>query len=290
MRSLGGLALRYDFARVLVQRFGLWNQVDGFIELRVILQRDFEALVQSENAGENFALNLPFQPGQVLLNFRFAILDVLIAEVGAELVDNLVGHHELLAYIGLGAEVKPGEIADALGSSVEHAAAIERCLEIVLFGSGDKVVRRDATLSKNLAAAIGELHFRLLGLLRVVVIIVERDVFVITLNQAAAGRVITGSGEQQSRVFAERELGLHQTLAEARFADDQAAVMILYGPRNDFGSGSALPIDEDDDGDFKSLVSAHGVVAALRGRTSAVRNHDFVFVQEHIGQTYGLTE
>jgi hypothetical protein len=75
----------------LVQRFGLWNQVDGFIELRVILQRDFEALVQSENAGENFALNLPFQPGQVLLNFRFAILDVLIAEVGAELVDNLVG-------------------------------------------------------------------------------------------------------------------------------------------------------------------------------------------------------
>ncbi len=78
MRSLRRLALGHDLARVLVKRFRLWNQVDGFIELRIILQRDFEAFVQSENAGEHFALDLPFQPGQVLLNFRLGVLDVLV--------------------------------------------------------------------------------------------------------------------------------------------------------------------------------------------------------------------
>ncbi len=163
-------------------------------------------------------------------------------------------------------------------------------LEIVLFGCGHKVVRSDATLSEDLPAAIGELHFGLLGPLRIVVIIVERNVFVIALNQAAAGGVITRSGEQQSSVFAERKLGLHQAFAEASFADHQAAVMILYGARNDFGSGGALPVDQHHHGNFDSLVSAHGVVAALRGRTAAMRNHDFVFVEEHIGEAYGLIQ
>ena len=59
MRSLAGLALGHDLARVLVERFGLRNQVDGFIELRIVLQRHFIAFVQSENAGEHFALDLP---------------------------------------------------------------------------------------------------------------------------------------------------------------------------------------------------------------------------------------
>ncbi len=121
------MALGHDFARVLVERFGLWNQFDGFIELRIILQRDPEALVQSENAGENFALDLPFQPGQVLLNFRLGVLDVLIVEIFAEFVDDLVVHDEVLGDIGLRAEVEAGEIADALRSRVKHAAAIERC-------------------------------------------------------------------------------------------------------------------------------------------------------------------
>ena len=78
MRSLRSLALGHDFARVLIERFGLGNQFDGFIELRIIFQRDFVALVQAENGGEHFALDLPLQPGQVLLDFRLGVMDVLV--------------------------------------------------------------------------------------------------------------------------------------------------------------------------------------------------------------------
>ena len=42
------------------------------------------------------------------------------------------------------------------------------------------------------------------------------------------------------------ELRLHETLSEACFANDQPAVVILYGARNNFGSRGALSVDQHD--------------------------------------------
>src|ERR1700730_9727716 len=287
MRGLAGLPLGYDLARVLIERAGLRNQFDSLFELRIILQRDLETLIQSEGAGKDFALDLQFKPSQVFLNLGLGVLDVLLIEIFSEFIDDLVVHDEVLGDLGLGAEVETGEITDPLRSRVKHAAAIERELEIVLFGCGHKVVRSNATLSEDLPAAIGELYFGLLRPLRIVVVIVERNIFVIALNQAATRGVVTRSGEQQSSVFTERKLGLHQAFAEAIFTDHQAAIVILYGARNDFRRGGALPVDQHHHGNSDALIAAHGVVATLRGRTAAMRNNDFVFVEEHVGKADG---
>ncbi len=86
---------------------------------------------------------------------------------------------------------------------------------------------------------------------------------VVALDQAAAGGVVTGGGERQAGVFAERRDGLHQTLAESSFADDQAAVVILHGAGDDFCGGGGIVVYQDDQRDGDALIAADGVVAAL---------------------------
>ena len=66
-------------------------------------------------------------------------------------------------------------------------------------------------------------------------IVVEGDIFVIALNQAAAGRVVTRDGQQHGGIFAEWKLGLNKAFAEAGLADYQAAIVILHRARYDFG-------------------------------------------------------
>ena len=121
-------------------------------------------------------------------------------------------------------------------------------------------------------------------------IIVERNIFVVALDQAPAGSVVTRRGEQHSGVFAERELSLHQALTEAGLSNDQAAIVVLNGARHDFRGRGALPVDQHNYGNFQALISTQCVIAALRGQTPVMRNHNFVFVQKHVGQTDGLVE
>ena len=47
-----------------------------------------------------------------------------------------------------------------------------------------------------------------------VVVIEERTLRVVALDQASAGRVVVRDGQQQRRPFRQRELRLHQALAE----------------------------------------------------------------------------
>ena len=48
LAELAGFALGQDFAGVLVERFGLRDQLDGFFELDVVLKFHFIAVVQAE--------------------------------------------------------------------------------------------------------------------------------------------------------------------------------------------------------------------------------------------------
>ena len=84
LAGLARFALGEDFARVLVERLGLRNQVDGFFQLYVILQLHFVAIIQAEERSEYFALDLPLQPDDVCLNIRVGVFDVLLVQKLAE--------------------------------------------------------------------------------------------------------------------------------------------------------------------------------------------------------------
>ncbi len=140
-------------------------------------------------------------------------------------------------------------------------------------------------------SAIGQPDFRwMLGNFALVVIFVERDGFVVALNETAAGRVVTRGGKREAGVFAEWRDGLHQALAESGFADDEAAIMVLHGARNDFGGGGGIAVHENYERDVITLIAANGVVAALGGSAAMVRDDELIFVEEHVADSHGFVE
>src|SRR5262249_62140836 len=91
------------------------------------------------------------------------------------------------------AEVRTGETAHAGFRGIEHVKAEEFLLEFGEFWLGDDDVRSDAAAAGDLPAGIGQSDFRrMIGNFALVVIFVERNGFVVALNQAPAGSVVTG--------------------------------------------------------------------------------------------------
>ncbi len=92
-------------------------------------------------------------------------------------------------------------------------------LELVVLGRFVLLVRRNSAAAVDRSSAVGALDVqRILGLgAFAVVIIEERDVGVVTLDQAAAGRIVVRGRQRQSGVVVERENGLNQPLTESGF-------------------------------------------------------------------------
>src|SRR5207253_8435674 len=99
----------------------------------------------------------------------------------------------------------------------------------------------NAAAAVNLAATIGVLDF-LGGLIRSfaagAVVLQERLVLVVALDQPSAGRVVMRDSEKQRAAFLQRKLRLHQPFAERGFAHHERAVMILQSAGDDLGSRS----------------------------------------------------
>src|SRR6185312_535694 len=126
---------------------------------------------------------------------------------------------------------------------VEERVVNEQCvLEGIGLDWGQFNVRSNSTAAVHGATAVGELNFMvgssvLIGV-AVEVVIVERDVGVIALNQASAGGVVLGGCKREPSVLRERKNRLHQSLAKGDFARDQAAVVVLNGAGQNFRGGS----------------------------------------------------
>jgi hypothetical protein len=110
------------------------------------------------------------------------------------------------------------------------------------------------------------------------------------MNEAAAGRVVTRSGEGETGVLRERSDGLDQALAEGGFADDQAAIVILHGAGNDFGSGGGIVVDDDDQRHGHALITAHGIERAVGGVAAVIGNDELALLEEHIADGDGFVE
>ena len=198
-------------------------------------QKNFEALLGAVGRHKDFLLDLALGPVEIFVVFRFGVFHVVLGEVIAELVEDGVVDFEIVSDVGLGAEEVAGKSGHALFGGEKHVVAIHGLLELGGLRLSDKDVRRDAATAGNLATTVGLANLGgMIGNLALVVIFVERDGFVIALNEAATGSVVASSGESKTGIFGERLNSLNESLAEGGFANDEAAVVILNGARNDF--------------------------------------------------------
>src|SRR5258708_2218362 len=287
----GAAALGYYLARIFIERASLGDGFDGLLHLRVGGEEDFVAFLGAVGGHENFLLDFALDPVEVVGELDFGVLHVVLRKVVAEFAENVVVHFEAVGDGGLGAEIIARETGNALLGRIEHVRAEQRFLELVVFGRGHNDIRRDAATTGYLTAAIGLADFRRVhGDLALVVIFVKGDGFVIALDQAAAGRVVTRGGESQASVFGERLHGLDETFAEGGFADDEASVVVLNGARDDFGRGCGVVVDQDDDRHVHALIAAHGVEAALWRAAAVIGNDKLTFFKEHVADGNGFVE
>ena len=132
---------------------------------------------------------------------------------------------------------------------------------------GDLFVGIDAATAIDGASAVGQLHFvvcsRRIFFLAVVIVVVERDVRVVALNQASARRVVLGGRQRQAGVFRQRIHGLHQTLAKCVFADDQPAIVVLNRARNNLGRRCRATIDQHHQRIFLAAIAVARNIALL---------------------------
>ena len=146
-------------------------------------------------------LNLALDPVEIGGDIFFGERNIFLFEPAAEKSDHAVVGDEISSDFRLGAEEVRGETADSALEGEEDIAAQQKFLERIEFRLADEHVGSDAAAAENLAAAVGELHFRGLRIFVIVKIVVERNVFVIALNQTSAGRVIARGGEREAGVF-----------------------------------------------------------------------------------------
>src|SRR5262245_9998408 len=107
-------------------------------------------------------------------------------------------------------------------------------------GVFDLDIGLDAVASVDGAAEVGLFLFGMFGAasgvaLRIAasVVLKERSVRVVALNQPSARRVVLRDGQGQGAARLQREDALDESLAEARLADDQTAIVILDGAGDD---------------------------------------------------------
>ena len=89
------------------------------------------------------------------------------------------------------------------------------------------------------------------------------------LDEAAAGRMISGDGQEQHIAVAQREAVLHQPLAEAGLSHDQAPVPVLDRTRYDLGRRSTGVVDHHDKRDVASMLGVGGINLAGVGNASS---------------------
>src|SRR5580704_6631580 len=293
LRLVGGaaVALGYYFAGVFVEGAGLRDGLHGLLYLRISFQENLETFRSAVIGHEDFLLNLAFHPIEILGVFRLGVMNVVLAEVVAELVENFVVDLEAVANGGPGAEEVAGEAANALFGREEDVIAKQQFLELGGLGGIDNDVGRDATATGYGAATIRLANLCwMLGNFALVVIFVQRDGFVIALNQAAARRVVTSSGKRQAGVFCERRDGLDQALAESCFTNDQAAIVILHSAGDDLRGGGGVVIHDDHERHGHALVAAYCVERTIGGVAAVIGDNELTLFEEHVADSHSFVE
>src|ERR1700687_821341 len=120
-----------------------------------------------------------------------------------------------------------------------------------------------------------------------VVIVVQRDLLLITLDEATAWRVVASGRQRQAGIFTQTGDCLNQSLPKAGFADHQTPIMVLNRSGNDFRRRSGKAIDQDDDRYSNALIPVDCPVSALGSAPAVMRHDKLIFLQEHVRDADG---
>src|SRR5258707_2480428 len=222
-------ALGHDLLGILIQRARLRKRFHGLLHLRIGLQKTLEAFLLVEHRHENFLLDLSLDPVEALGHVRFGVPDGVFAEVLAERAHHVVVRLKILGNGWLAAKVEARKPAYARLGRPEHIVAVEQLFELSQFRRSHGDIWRDAASARHWASAIRQFHFRrMIGDLAFVVILIERNRFVVALNQPSARCVVPRGRERQSGVLAQSRDRLYQALADGCLSDDQSRIWLLH--------------------------------------------------------------
>ena len=111
------------------------------------------------------------------------------------------------------------------------------------------------------------------------------------LDEPPARRVVVRGGEREARPAADAVDGLHERLAERRFADDVGAVVILQRARHDLRRARAAAVRHDDDRDIGELaVFGRAVILVGVGHAAARVDDHLAARHELVDHLDGLIE
>ena len=224
---------------------------------------------------EELALDACLQPVIYAGDVSIGIFDVLGLEEVLELLHHGVVDGEVAGY-GVVGEIVLAEVE-------EGVVLIESVLEVVRLGRVDLLVGGDAAAAVDGASGVGELDLEVrlvLGrgaLVADVVVVVERDVVVVALDEAAGRGVVVVSRQGEAGVLGDLEDGLDEALAEGGLAGDEGAVVVLKCAGDDLGGRGGAAVDEDDDGVLLSLFAVGGAIDLVREGATALRDDDLTF-------------
>jgi hypothetical protein len=278
-------ALNEDLAGRIQQRLGLGHGVDGPFHFGIGFHGDAVAFIDVEGGDVHFALEQALDPVGILGEFGFREIVVLFQQIVVEFVQGGGVGRPALGQLGV-------VLAEVVAREVEERRLhVKLGLELVDLGRGVLFIGGDAAAAIDGAAAIGHLDvLHVLGFVLVIVVIEERLIGVIALDEAAAGCIEMGRGERQAGVFGERIDGLHQPFAESGFAQYPAAIVILQGAGDNLGGGSRRAVHQHDDGILMPVVAVAGGVSLFRRGAAVVGNDGLPFLQELVGHGDAFVE
>src|SRR5260370_7100892 len=145
-------ALRDDLACVLVKGASLRDGFYRLLHLRVGFQLDLEAFLLAEGGEEDFLLDLALDPVEILAEFGFCVMDVVLAQIGAE-----VAHYRVIDFKALGnrwarAEIIAGKATHASLEREEDVGAQQALFKLVEFRRRNIYVCPNPTPIRYLAA------------------------------------------------------------------------------------------------------------------------------------------
>src|SRR5271157_1738586 len=276
-RQTGVVALRDGLLCVLGQLLRLGQQVERFLHLRIVFGVDLHAFLLAEFVDEQLGLDVGTDPAAVLRQVSFGEGNFLLVEKLAELLHHGLVNFKLFAHFVIDDVV--------LGEVEERVFLQHRVLKLIGLDAGNLGVGRDAAAAVHGPPAVGHLDF-VVGsagvsvIAVVVIVVVERDIAVIALNQAAAGSVVLGRGQRQAGVIRKRIDGLHQAFAEGGLTRDEAAIVVLDGARDDLSRRSGAAIHQHHQRIILAAIAVCRLVNLLSRSASVMGNDDLTLLQE----------
>src|SRR5207245_11694082 len=179
----------------------------------------------AESIHENLALDAGSDEVGVLQQVRLGVRNLFLIKELTEIL-----HHSIVDFEFLRVGTVIHDVA--LGEIEEDVTLEQGVLEAVALNRRNLDVRTNAAAAINRAPTVCELNLvRVVVLFRLAVeiVVIERNVRIIALNQTSAWRVVFGGGQSQARVLRELSARQHEPCAEGGVARHQSSAMILAG-------------------------------------------------------------